>query len=256
MRKYIDSDGPIYPQRDPRFLSLHNYLYFAVPNPSLLKPLLGPRKEAKEIEDWVLRRDHVAWIVVTTFYRRLRRLKDDPYTEALWDAVAYAGAHSSFDPLFGDSHTKTGAEVSDLFMDAQLRSCAASKKALKDNMDAMLGAWRKRVTEKASTSMMGIINRHMGAAGIDRLFGEWGRMSAEERYNLLRQAGDNEGLASASKKLIVESLLADSIETRVAALEALEALGAPVKEVEVAAPEEELREDIKPLRDWASKTDS
>ena len=29
-----------------------------------------------------------------------------------------------------------------------------------------------------------------------------------------------------------------------------------VKEVEIGAPEEELREAIKPLRDWASKTDS
>ena len=71
LRKYIDSEGPIYPLRDRRFLALHNYLYFAVPDPTLLKPLLGARKDASEIEDWVLRRDHIAMAIITSYYRRL-----------------------------------------------------------------------------------------------------------------------------------------------------------------------------------------
>ncbi len=256
LRKYIDSEGPIYPLRDKRFRALHDYLYFAVPDPTLLKPLLGARKDASEIEDWVLRRDHIAMAIVTSYYRRLVRRKDDPYTRALWDTVAYAGVHFSFDPLFGDSHTQTGAEISDLFMDPQLPACKESREALEAHMETMLSAWRKRVTEKASTSMMGIVIRHVGAAGVDRLFGEWDRMSKSEKFNLLSQAGDHRGLATASKKLIVESLLADLIETREAALEALNGLGAPVADVEIGAPDEELREAVKPLRRWASKTDS
>lgn len=256
LQAYIAAEGPIYPVEDRRLRALHEYLFEARPDPEALLPLIGPRAEATEVEDWMLRRDHVAMAVVTSLYRRLDQVPDDPHIAAIWDAVAYAGANFGFDPLYGEAHTRTGAEVADLFVDPKLKACPESRAALNHHMERLLKAWRGRVTEKATTTMMAIFLRHLGAPGMDRMFSEWDAMSPRERFNLLKLAADMEGPSTGTKRRIVDALLADSMEVREAAKEALEALGAPVGGLEVAAPERELERELEGLRRWAAETDS
>jgi hypothetical protein len=140
-------------------------------------------------------------------------------------------------------------------MDPQLAPNPDSAAALEHHIDAMLRAWRGRVTEKASTSMMGILIRHLGAAGAARMFGEWKGMSASERFNLLKQTGGVDDPPPALKTAVVEALRDESFEVRGAALDALQELGAPVGELEIVAPDD-VEQALPALRRWAAETDS
>jgi len=261
LQRYIDEEGPIYPVEDEsgrpsrRFAALHEFLWTGKQDPKAFLKLLGPRGAADDIEDFVLRRDTIGLAIVTALYRRLDN--KDPERATLYDAVAYAAVNFGFDPLYGESHTRTGAEVADLFVDPELQPCAESRAALEHHLEPLFAAWRKRVTEKASTTMMGILMRHLGARGADRFYEEWERMSDNERYNLLKTTADAPGsFAPATRKRIVAALLSGSFDVRGAAFDALEKLGAPLEGVDIVVPEKELRAALEPLRAWAAETGS
>ena len=159
--------------------------------------------------------------------------------------LAYAAVHFSFDPLYGESHTQTGAEIANLFIDAELRPCPESKAALLRYLDPMMEAWRARVTRKATTTMIAIFMRHIGAAGGDRFFAEWKSMNENERVSLLEVAADYEGFSTATKQRIVEALKDPSFDVSEAALKALKALGAPLDTVDLGSPAAELEEGLR-----------
>ncbi|MHC4959833.1 MAG: hypothetical protein ACYTGN_15830 [Planctomycetota bacterium] len=255
LQRYIDEDGPIYPPEDSRVRALHEFLWTGKQDPRGFLELLGPRRAAEDVEEFMLRRDIVGLAIVTALYRRLDA--KDPEKSVLYDAVAYASVNFGFDPLYGSSHTRTGAEVADLFIDPELPACAESKAALNKHLEPLIAAWRKRVTEKATTTMMAIFVRHLGASGADRLFLEWEHMSDSERYNLLKTTVDApRPFAPATRKRMVDALLATSFDVRGAAFDALEKRGAPLKGIDIVVPEKELREALGPLRAWAAETGS
>jgi len=256
MQAHIAGDDPIYPPQDDRFLFLHRLLYRLRVDPTPLLPLLGPRAAAEDIDGPVMKRDNVAMAVLTSFLRRIYEDPDDPYRPALFDAVAYAGVHFSFDPLYGDAHTATSTEVSDFFLDPEMTPSGESRRSILKHLDELLAGWRRRVTEKASTSLFGALLRHLGAEGATRLFAEWKHMSDTERYNLLKQVGELDDLGPTHRRRIVDALLDPSFEVREAAFESLQKLEAPLGDTEVGLPEEELRKSLPALRRWAAKTDS
>ena len=255
LARYIDSAKPIFGPKDHRLRAMHEYLWTAKPDPKTLLGLLGPRRDATGIEDWILRRDLVAWSVVTSLYRRLDAGGDD-HVAGLYDAVTFATVNFGFDPLYGESHTRTSQEVADLFLDPELRPCPESEAATRKHLEALLRAWRARVTKKATTTLIAILLRHLGPAGGDRMFSEWKNMDETERTNLLLLAAEYEDFSTATRVQMVHALRSGSIEVREAALKALEAQGAPVAGIDIGARDEDLRESLEALLKWASKTDS
>jgi hypothetical protein len=256
LRGYIDGDDPIYPLEDERYWLLHQFLYEQRPAPAGLLPLLGPRGEAREVDEHILKRDSIAVAVVTTFERRAIENPEEPGRADLYDAIAYAGACFSFDPLYEDAPNATQTEVVDFFMHPKVMPSAETRASLEKNFDDTLERWRNRVTESASTTFCGIVLRHMGREGLDRLFNEWERMRENERTSLLRLAADEETLGPRSRGRMVSALLDPSLEVREAAYESLKRLGAPLGELEITDREEDLAKALVPLRRWADKTDS
>ena len=255
LKRYIDSARPIFGPEDPRWRAMHEYLWTCKPDPSTLKGLLGPRRAATEVEGWVLRRDLVAWTVVISLYRRLDA-GGDRYLAGIFDAVTYATVNFGFDPLYGAGHTRTGQKIAELFLDPELRPGPESKAAAQRYLEPLVGAWRKRVTPKATTTMVAILLRHLGPAGGDRMFREWEGMDEAERASLLLLAAEYEGLSPASRLRMVRALGSGSIEVRGAALRALRHQGAPVRGIDIAARDEDRRDSLDQLRKWAAKTDS
>jgi hypothetical protein len=256
LRGYIDGDDPIYPLEDKRYWQLHQFLYEQRPAPAGLLPLLGPRGEAAEVDGHILKRDSIAVAVVTTFERRVIENPEEPGRAELLDAIAYAGACFSFDPLYEDAPNATQTEVVDFFMHPKVMPSAETRASLEKNFGETLERWRNRVTETASTTFFGIVLRHMGPEGLDRLFGEWERMRENERTSLLRLAAEEEGLGRESRRRMVSALMDPSWEVREAAYDALKRLGAPLGELEITDREEELTKALVPLQRWADKTDS
>jgi hypothetical protein len=256
LRAYVDGDDPIYPITDPRFLALHEFLYAQRPDPAGLLPLLGPRGPATEVDGPLLRRDNIALAVVTTFMRRAIENPEEPGRGVLFDAIAYAGAHFSFDPLYEDTPTMTATEVVDFYLNERVTPSPESRASLERNFDETLAKWRSRVTETASTTFFGIVMRHLGGKGMDRLFKEWKGMGENERFSLLRLAAEVEPLGRASRRRVVDALLDPSLDVRQAAYDTLSRLEAPLGELEITDREEDLQKALKALRRWADETDS
>lgn len=252
LEAYIESDDPVYTTWDPRFQALHRFLWKERPDPRDLLPLLGAHAPKEDVDAELMKRDKIANAIVTSFLRRILEAPDDPYRAALYDAVAYAGVHFSFDPAYGDSHTITGVEVSDFFSLGEFPVTEESKAALQEHLEASIAAWRKRVTDKSTSMFFGIHLRHLGAVAADRFLREWEGMNADERYDLLKRTEDVEGLSPAGRLRVVEALLDTSLDVRAAAVETLEALGAPLGELDGSAREEEIRAALPRLRLWAA----
>jgi len=213
-------------------------------------PLFGPHDEP-EVNDRLLRRDNVALAVLTTFIRRIYADPDDPHRAELFDVIAQAGVHFSFDPVYKDSHTQTGVEVSGLFTDANVPPEPASRAAIERHLEAMIGRWRGRVTPRATSTFFGIVLRHLGPAGAERLSAEWEAMDADERYDLLKRLADEESAGPAARGRMVDGLLDYSLEVRDAAYEALLAHGAPTGDLDPSARDSEIERRLEPLRRWA-----
>jgi hypothetical protein len=252
LQAYVDGDDPVYTTWDPRFLALHEFLRRTCPDPRGFGPLLGPHAEREDVDERLLKRDKVANAVVTSFLRRIVEEPDDPHRAALFDAVSGAGVHFSFDRAYGDSHTITGVEIADFFSTEEFPVTAESRAALEKHLEASIEAWRRRVTDKATSNFFGIHIRHLGAAAVDRFLGEWEGMHPDERYDLLRRAERVEGLSAASRSRVVEALLDPGLDVREAAAGVLRAQGAPLGDLDASAPEGRIRAALPALRAWAA----
>jgi len=257
LQAYIaDPDSPILPRDDPRLWDLHGFLRRTKPVPSSLRPLYGPSAQggksgvADEVTDAMLRRDTIALAVVTSFIRQVYELQ--PGQAELFDAIVEAGVHFSFDPAYGDSHTGTGVEISDFMTDPRVPVCTESEAAMRKHLPALLERWRKRATRKASSTFFGTVLRHLGEEGGEALAGEWDGMDEDERYDLVKRLGDEEAVGPAARTRLVEALLDPSLEVRKACGGALEALGAPVGDLDPTARDADLRKAQGPLRRWAA----
>jgi hypothetical protein len=176
----------------------------------------------------------------------------DPLRAELFDAVAGASVHFAFERAYGESHTATGVEISDFFTDWRVAPCPESAAALRRHLPALLARWRLRVTDKASSSTFGIVLRHLGAEGAEALAEEWGHMHEDERFDLCKRLKEEDGLGPGARTRLVDALLDPSIEVRKGACEALAARGAPVKDLDPTAREDDIRPRLGPLRRWAA----
>ncbi len=256
LRRYIDGDAPIYPTEDRRFVALHEVLYRLKPDPALLAPLFGPHPDRDEVDDALQKWDKISLAVVTSFLRRIVEDPDDPKRAALYDAVAAAAVPWAFERAWGDSHTLTGEEVGDFFSEAEWPACPEATAAVARHLEALIERWRRRVSDKASSMFFGIVLRHVGAAGAGRLFREWERMHEDERVDLLKRSIGVEGLGEEGRRCAVGALLDESQEVREAAVEALEARGAPLQGLDASSRDEAIRAALPRLERWAAETES
>ncbi|MHC4817420.1 MAG: hypothetical protein ACYTF8_05155 [Planctomycetota bacterium] len=256
LQAYVAGDDPIYPRRDRRYWSLHGFLFRTRPDPRGFLPLFGPHGGMTVDDPCLLKRDSIALAVVTSFIRRIFEDPKDPWRKELYDVIGMAGVHFSFDPAYGESHTYTGVEVGDFFGDAIFPVCEESRASLRRALPALLEQWRKRVTDKGTSSFFGVVLRHLGKEGAEVLFGEWARLNEDERYDLLKRVADQEALGPVARLHTVEALLDASIDVREAAFEALEAHEAPLGDLDVSARESDIEKGLAPLRQWARKTKS
>ena len=256
LQAYVDGDDPIYPEDDRRLWRLHGFLYLEHPDPTGFLPLFGPHGCTSLDDPRLLRRDIIALAVVTSFIRRLFENPKDKHRRKLFDVIAAAGVHFAFDPLYGDSHTKTGPEVGDFFGQAMFPTSAEATASLTRELPNYLEQWRRRVTTKNSFTFFGVVLRHLGQPGAETLFGEWERMKEDERFDLLKRAVDQETVGPHTRARMVEAVLDDSLDVREAAFEALEAHDAPLGELDPSAPDDRIQAELGPLRRWAAKTKS
>jgi hypothetical protein len=256
LQGYVAGDDPIYPQRDRRYWALHGFLYRERPDPRGFLPLFGPHDGLTVDDPALLKRDTIAYAVVTSFTRRIYEDPKDPWRKELYDVIAMAGVHFSFDPAYGESHTETGVEVGDFFGQAVFPVCEESRASLRKSLPAALEQFRKRVTDKATSSFFGIVLRHLEKEGAELLFPEWAGLNDDERYDLLKRVADQEALGPVARRHAVEALLDASIDVREAAFEALGAHKAPLGDLDPSARESDIEKGMAPLRQWARKTKS
>lgn len=256
LQAYVDGEDPIYPRNDRRYWALHGFLYRAKPDPRGFLPLFAPHDGLTVDDPSLLKRDTIAMAVVTSFIRRIYEDPKDPWRKELYDVIAMAGVHFSFDPVYGESHTDTGVEVGDFFGQAIFPVCEESRASLRKTLPALLEQWRRRTTDKGTSSFFGIVLRHLGEEGAEVLFGEWAGLNEDERYDLLKRAAHQEAIGPAARRRTVEAILDVSIDVREAAFEALEAHGAPVGELDASARDRDIEKGMGPLRQWAVKTKS
>lgn len=256
LQAYVDGSDPIYPRRDRRYWALHGFLYRQRPDPRGFLPLFGPHAGLTVDDPGLLKRDSIALAVVTSFIRRIYEDPEDPWRKELYDVIAEAGVHFSFDPVYGDAHTGTGVEVGNFFGQAIYPVCEESRASLRKTLPRVIEQWRRRVTDKGSSSFFGIVLRHLGAEGAEVLFREWGRMNEDERYDLLKRMAEEETLGPLARRCTVEALLDESVDVREAAFGALEAHRAPLGDLDASARDSDIEKGMGPLRQWAKKTKS
>lgn len=249
MRGYVEGDDPIFPDEDPRYRKLMEALRRLAPPPESLRPLLGPRGPAEEVDGRLLKRDALALCVLDSLLWRMSEKAADP--RAVLDITAEAGVHFSFDPLYEASHTRTGLEVSDFF--SEVVPSGETAAAIRHYLAPLLSKWRGRVTDKSTSTLFGIVLRHLGSEGAGALFAEWEGMRDPERVDLLERVGRLEGATGRVLGEVVERVADPSPETRASALKALERQEAPLDGLDASAREEDLRGALPRLRRWASE---
>ena len=249
---YVAGPEPDFPESEPRLARLRDALARLRPPPAALRPLVGPRGAAEEVDRSVLKRDSVALCVVDSLI--LRHLAGGEAPAPLLDVVVEAGLHFSFDPLYGEAHTRTGEEVCDFLSRTPATPDTAA--ALERHLEPLLRRWRARVTDKSTSTLSGIVLRHLGPAGGLRLFEEWDGMREDERVDLVERAGREEAPPAALLARLAEAVLDASYDVRASALRALGRRGAPVEGLHPSLPEAELRRGLGPVLRWIEETRS
>ena len=252
--RYMSAPGPIYPKDDPRLRALHRFLYGTKPDPRTLAGIFAPH-EATEVTDRLLRRDAVAYAVVTSFIRRVHE-PDDPHPGPLWDMIVNASANFAFDPVYGDSDTATGAEIAELMTDDKVLPDAHSCAAVVKHLPALIERWRGRAATFASSTFFGIALRYAGDPGAELVFAEWARMREEERFDILKRIADEDRVGPNARAAMVTGLLDNSMDVREAAYDALKTHGAPVQGFDSSSRDLEIERALPRLRRWAAETES
>ena len=261
MKVYIEGDDPIYSEDHRLMRRMLRALVRLRPEIAPLKALLGPRPEGPVpvdeegdpiISDGVLKRDYVGCTVVDSFIIRIER--GDPARAPLFDGIAYAGVHFSFEPLFGEAPTSTAVDVGEyMIKDAPL--CPEAEEAVERYLEPLIERWRKRVATNATSATFGYVLRFMGPRGADRLFLEWERMDADERVSLLNHVAYGD-LTKKGLESIARAMLEEDLDVRRNAIEALEQHGAPVLEIDASSRESEIRKVLPKVLKWIAETRS
>ncbi|MGQ0614717.1 MAG: hypothetical protein ACT4PV_13355 [Planctomycetaceae bacterium] len=251
MQAYIEGTDPAFPDEDRRLERMREALVRLRPPPAGLRPLLGPRGAATEVDMRLIKRDSIALCVVDSLIVRLIGAGEPP--APLLERIVEAGVHFSFDPLYAESHTRTGEEVSDFL--AQTLPSADTAAALQRFEEPLLERWRARATDKSTSTLFGIVLRHRGAAGAARLLREWPGMREDERVDLIERLGRVEADRPLLEALL-EALLDTSAEVRSSALRSLRKQGAPVEGLDASMREEEMRPGLERARRWIQETNS
>ncbi len=251
MRDYIDGSDPAFPDEDARLERMRDALARFRPPPAALRPLLGPRGAATEVDMRLIKRDSIALCVVDSLILRVIAAGEPP--APLLESIVEAGVHFSFDPLYAESHTRTGEEISDFL--AQALPSTDTAAALGRFLEPLLERWRARVTDKSTSTLFGIVLRHRGAAGAASLLREWPGMREDERVDLIERLA----WVDADRPLLealVDALTDTSAEVRASALKSLRKQGAPVEGLDASMREEELRPGLERARRWIEETNS
>jgi len=247
LKKYVAGAGPLFPRDSKQLRAMHRFLYRHNPDPTTLYELFGAH-DRKDVDEYLQRRDLVAYGVITTW---LRRVYEGEPTQAHYDAITYAGVHFAFDPAYGEAYTHTGSEVGDFFTDVEFRPNAHTTAALEKHVAAYVTQWRRRVTDRATSTFFGIVLRHLGPAGATRLAAEWAGCNEAERYDLLARFEHEDALPVAARRCLVAALTDDSFEVREAAFSALEAQKAPLGGLDASAREADVDKVRPALERWA-----
>jgi len=250
LRAYVDGPDPAFPADDPRFGKLQQALVDLRPPPAELAPLFAPRPPASEVDARLIKRDAIALAVLDSLLRRWFAGNEVP--APLLDVAVGGGVHFSFDPLYGESHTRTGEELADFLSTAPVTpevGAAAAK-----HLDAFLARWRARTTDKSSSTMFGIVLRTLGEGGGERLFREWDGMHEEERIDLFERLAWMDSLGRGLLLRAADGILDPSIRIRRSAHRALERHGAPVGALDPSAREADLRVAVAEVRRWIDET--
>ncbi len=261
LQAYIDGDDPMYSEDHRLMRRMLRALVRLRPDIAPLKALIGPRPEGPVpldeegdpiISDQVLKRDYVGCTVVDSFIIRIER--GDPLRAPLFDGIAYAGVHFSFDPLFGEAPTSTSVDVGE-YMIKGATLCPEAVAAVERYLEPLIERWRKRVATNATSATFGYVLRFLGTRGADRLFAEWGRMDTDERVALL----DHVAYGDLSKKgleSVARAMLEKDLDVRRNAIEALEQHGAPVLEIVASSRESEIKKTLPKVLKWIEETRS
>ena len=261
MQAYIEGDDPMYSEDHRLMRRMLRALVRLRPDIAPLKALLGPCADQPVavddegdpiIADRVLKRDYVGCTVVDSFIIRIER--GDPARAALFDGIAYAGVHFSFDPIFGEAPTSTSVDVGE-YMIKGAPLCPEAVAAAERYLEPLIERWRKRVATNATSATFGYVLRFLGPRGADRLFDEWGRMDADERVALLDHVAYGD-LSPKGLESVARAMLEKDLDVRRNAIEALEQHGAPVLEIDASSRESEIRKTLPKVMKWIAETKS
>jgi hypothetical protein len=215
------------------------------PPPESLAPLLGPRGPAADVDARLLKRDAMAMIVLDSLVARWFEGGEAP--APLLDVALACGPHFAFDPVYAESHTRTGEELADFLSQAPVTPELVA--AVERHLEPLLAAWRGRVTDKSTSTLFGIVLRILGVGGGARLVREWDGMREEERVDLLERFAwmdlDRPLLRHAAAALLDPSPI-----VRRSAHKALLKQGAPLQGVDPSAREAELRRARGEVERW------
>ncbi len=247
LRRYQSSEDPVYPRESKQARSLHRFVFAAQKPPAQFHELFGAH-DRKEVDEYLQKRDLVCFCVLTASLRYVVRKAPD---QAHYDLIAYAGVHFAFDPVYGEAYTHTGSEIGDFFTDPGFQPRAETAVALGKQLPAYLAQWRRRSTDRATSTFFGIVLRHLGAPGAVALVGEFAGCNEDERYDLLARLRREDELLPPARQCLVGALTDESYDVREAAFSALEAHQAPIDGLDASAREEDIARVLPALRQWA-----
>ncbi len=206
------------------------------------------------MSDELLRRDVVGTAVAHTLTRRAYQNPDASVRTACYDAIGLLSTAFAFDRAYGNAHTNTSVIVTDFLSKPEFQPCAESGAALKKHYGAIIKEWRRRVTDKGSSTFFGIVMRHLGSGGTAMLFEEWRGMRPAEREDLLLRVAYQDETTPVVRKGLVGALLDNSFDVRAAAHKALTAHEAPLDELDDSAADDAIEKALPRLHKWAQET--
>ena len=251
MQLYIAGDDPIFSRESRQARALHEFVYRADKDPAGYKPLFGPH-DRKEVDAYLQKRDLVGYCVLTPSIRYVVMKKQEARH---YELIAFAGVHFAFDPVYGEAYTHTGAEVGDFFTDVEFRPNDMTAAALRRNLAGLTAQWRRRSTDRATSTFFGIVLRHLGSEGAAALAALYAEGNDEERLDLVARFEHVDEATVPVRGVLVRALADKSYDVRVAAFAGLEAHEAPLDGLDASAREKDI-ERIRPALERWAKTQS
>ncbi|MEM7504958.1 MAG: hypothetical protein AAF417_23230 [Pseudomonadota bacterium] len=251
LQRYIAGDDPIYSRESKQARALHRLVYRADKDPAGYKPLFSAH-DRKEVDAFLQKRDLIGYCVLTPSIRYV--VMKEPAARH-YDLIAYAGVHFAFDPVYGEAYTHTGAEVGDFFTDVEFRPNEMTAAALRKHLAGLTAQWKRRSTDRATSTFFGIVLRHLEMEGAAALTLLYDGCNGEERLDMVERFRHMDETNVPVRGVLVKALKDESYDVRVAAFGALEAHEAPLDGLDASAREEDIARILPSLEQWA-KTQS